>query len=174
MSKEKLVVDTHSPFMARQSYEGQKKFDKYYIDREVKEVFVKTGVDSSGDEVGVIKRKVVDKKIDIQEYLDSQKDSVGVESYIRSLGVQGIDINECNTAVGDEINDFSECPDTLAETLALGDKAKKAFEQLDPDLRGNHTTLEGFLNSLDKETIEKFYKKKLGVNEVKETPKEGE
>lgn len=167
----KLVVDTHSPFTARQSYEGQKDFDKYYIDREVKETFVKTGVDESGDELGIIKLKIIDKKIDIDEFLQSQADSVGVESYIKALGVQGVSINDCSTVVVDKINDFSQCPDTLADTLMLGDKAREAFANLDPELKGGHTTLEGFLGSLSAETLKKFYDKKLGVVD---TPKEGE
>lgn len=167
----KLVVDIHSPFTAFQSFEGKKGFDKYYIDRSVKETFVKTGVDESGDELGVVKLKVIDKKIDIDEFLQSQADSVGVESYIRALGVQGVDINDCSTVIDEKINDFSQCPDTLADTLMLGDKAREAFSNLDPELKGNHTTLEGFLSSLDPETLKKFYDKKLGVSN---TPKENE
>ena len=167
----KVVCDTHSPFTACQSYKGQKNFDKYYIDREVKEVFVKTGVDENGDEIGVVKHKIIDHKIDISEFLESQRDTVGVESYIRALGVQGVDIADCSTVIDDKINDFSECPDTLADTLMIGDRAKEAFANLDPELKGNHTTLEGFLSSLSPETLEKFYKQKLGVVD---TPKEGD
>lgn len=168
--KQAKVVDTHSPFTAFSSCESKKDFDKFYIDREVKEVFKKTGVDEHGDEIGVVVKKVIDKKIDIHDYLESQRDSVGVESYIRALNVQGVDINDCATSISDSINDFSQCPDTLADTLMLGDRAKDAFNNLDPELKGDHTTLEGFLNSLSVETLEKFYKSKLGVV----APKEGE
>lgn len=170
MSEKKQVIN--SPFCAFHNYDGQKDFDKYYIDRQVKEVFVKTGKDEdTGEDIGVIKNKIIDKKIDIAEFLESQRDTVGVESYIRALNVQGVDINDLSTSVSDTINDFSECPDTLAETLMLGDKAKAAFNNLDPDLKGDHTTLEGFLNSLSPEVLKKFFDKKLGV-EV--TPKEGD
>lgn len=167
MSEKKVNQSELNPFLIRKDYEGKKDFDKYYINRDVKEVFRKTGVDESGDEIGIVEYKVIDQKVDIQEFLNSQRDSVGVDAYIRSLGIQGIDINDLSTSVTDEVQDFSKMPDNLADTLLLGDAAKKAFNELDPELKGGHTTIEGFLNSLSDESLQAYYDKRLGISKEK-------
>lgn len=152
----------------------QDNFDKYYYDVTEKVIFKSTGQkDDDGNDLGVAESVFVVKKIDIKELLDSQKDDVGVDSYIKSLALQGDDINSFITQVdAEKINDFSELPDTLAETMLLGDRAKKAFEDLDPELKGGHTTIEGFLNGLSKDVIDKYIAGKLeALNPVK---KEGE
>ena len=163
------------PFGVRINAPAQGNFDKYYYEYEYKEVFKDSGVvDENGDRLGVVETKVIEKKIDIAELINSQADSVGVEAYMKALMVQGVDPAECNTVVSEEINDFSQCPDNLADTMLLGDKAKAAFESLDPALKGNHTTIEGFLNSLDKETLEKYYKSKLAAAAPETVVKDGE
>lgn len=161
-----------SPFKARFNAPKFSDFDKYYIDREVKVVFKSTGQkDAEGHELGIADDIVIDKKIDIQEYLDSQADSVGVESYLRALSLQGDSIENYATQVGEEVDDFSEFPDTLADAMTLGDKSREAFEKMDPALKGNHTTIEGFLNSLSKESIQAYIK---GIVEASMPKKEGE
>ena len=148
-----------SPFITRSDAPKKCDFDKYYIDREVKEIFKSTGQkDENGNELGVAVQKIVDKKVDIQELLDSQKDSVGVDAYIRALSLQGENINDFSTVVDDKVQDFSGMPDTLADAMMLGDNAKRAFDKMDPALKGNHTTIEGFLNSLTKENVEAYIK----------------
>lgn len=177
MSKETVKKPDVSvgPFGVTIDAPSKKDFDKFYYEYEYKEVFKDSGiVDESGDRLGVVETKVVVKKIDIAEMLNSQVDSVGVEAYMRSLMIQGVDPNECNTVVSDDITDYSQCPDNLADTVLLGDKAKAAFESLDPALKGNHTTIEGFLNSLSKETLEAYYKSKLAAAAPETVVKEGE
>ena len=162
-----------SPYTVSFNASRQTGFDKYYYDISEKEVFKGTGQkDENGDELGVIETKFIVKKIDINELLESQRDSVGVESYVRALSLQGETINDYNTVVSDKIDDFSNMPDTLAEVLTAGDKAKAAFANMDPELKGGHTTIEGFLNSLSKEVIDKYIAGKLeALNPVK---KEGD
>ena len=124
-------------------------FDKYYIDPEYKEVYQKAGIDKDGEEFGVVVLKVISKKRDISEYINSQADTVGVEAYMRALAVQGESLEDYSTSVKDEVVDYSQMPETLAEVMTAGDKAKAAFANLDPALKGEHTTIEGlYLYSL--------------------------
>lgn len=168
------TLNIASPFLARINAPAEKDFDKYYYEVEEKDVFKETGVDADGDHTGVIEKKLIVKKIDIAELINSQADQVGVESYIKALAIQGVDINELNTAVGEGVNDFSQCPDNLADTVLLGDKAKQAFEHMDPALRGEHTTIEGFLNSLTQETVDNYIKGRIEALTPKKEVNEGD
>lgn len=152
-----------NPFVARVSCSKQSNFDKYYIDRQIITVFKATGQkDDDGCELGVAEQKVIDKKIDVDEFIESQRDSVGVEAYIRALTNQGENIDDYNTVVDPEnINDFSEMPDSLAEVMLAGDRAKAAFANMDPALKGGHTTIEGFLNSLSQDSIDAYIKGRI-------------
>lgn len=173
MSKEvKSEFKACSPFTVRVNCSKQGNFDKYYIDREVITVFKSTGQkDEEGNDLGVAVQKVVDKKVDIQELLESQRDTVGVESYINALRLQGENIDDFNTQINDKVVDVSEMPDNLAGVMLAGDKAKAAFEAMDPALKGNHTTIEGFLNSLSQEAIDSYIKGRI---EALAPKKEGE
>lgn len=146
------------PFLTSSEATGTGNFDKYYYEITEKEVFKESGeVDpDTGEKLGTIEKKFIAKKIDINEYLNSQRDSVGVESYVKALTLQGVDINELNTVVDDKVQDFSQMPDTLADVMLAGDRAKKVFENMDPSLKGDHTTIEGFMNSLNQEVIDKY------------------
>lgn len=172
MAQVKSERKVFSPFITRIDAPKKSGFDEYYIDRDVKTVFQSTGQkDTDGHELGVSKDIIIDKKVSIKELLESQRDSVGVESYMRALALQGDSIENYATQVSDKVDDFSEFPDTLADAMTLGDKSKEAFEKLDPALKGNHTTIEGFLNSLSKESIENYIK---GIVEAQIPKKEGE
>ena len=141
----------------------QDNFDKYYLDVTEKEVFKPSGeVDpDTNDPLGTIEKKLIIKLIDIQEFLESQRDSVGVEAYMRNLALQGQSIDEFNTVVDDSVQDFSQMPDTLADVMMAGDNAKRAFDAMDPALKGSHTTIEGFLNSLTQESIDSYIKGRI-------------
>lgn len=151
-----------SPFITRIDAPKKSEFDKYYFDIDYKEVYKKAGIDAEGEEFGVIEIKPIIKKRDIAEYLKSQADTVGVEAYMRALTIQGDSIDNYNTQVDKgKVNDYSDMPDSLADVMTAGDKAKEAFAKLDPALKGSHTTIEGFLNSLSKDTIDTYIKGKV-------------
>lgn len=155
----KLLNVCKGPFGTYKEYEGQKDFDKYYIDVTEKEVFKPTGEKDpdTGEALGVIEKKLLLKKIDIAELIESQRDSVGVESYMRALTLQGDSIDNYHTLIDQEkVQDYSNMPDDLASVMTAGDKAKEAFSNLDPALKGSHTTLEGFLNDLTQEKIDAY------------------
>lgn len=153
-----------SPFITRTEAPAIGDFDKYYYDITEKEVFKETGeVDpDTGEKLGVVEKKFLVKKIDIVEHLNSQRDMVGVDNYCKALALQGDSIDNYATNIDSEkVMDFSEMPDTLADVLTAGDRAKAAFEQMDPALKGSHTTIEGFLNSLSQETLDNYIKSRV-------------
>lgn len=151
------------PFGTFKTYEGKKDFDKYYLDVTEKEVFKSTGEKDpeTGEDLGVIEKKLIIKKIDIEEFLEAQRDAVGVQAYIKALGLQGQSIEDFHTDVGDGVDDFSQMPDTLEGVLTAGDKARELFDSLDPALKGSHTTIEGFLNSLTQESLDSYIKSRI-------------
>lgn len=164
MSENKKVPNVCiGPFGTLKTYEGQSDFDKYYFDVTEKDVFKPSGEldPETGEQLGVIEKKVISKKIDIHELLESQRDNVGVESYMKALALQGESLDEFNTVVDDKINDFSDLPNSLADVMTAGDKAKIAFANLDPVLKDGHTTIEGFLNSLTQDKIDAFIKARV-------------
>lgn len=152
------------PFGTHIDYEGQKDFDKYYFDVTEKEVFKPSGEKDAdtGEQLGVVEKKLIVKKIDIAEMLKSQLDSVGVESYMRALALQGDSIENYHTVVDEnKIQDFSQMPEDLAGVMTAGDKAKEAFANLDPALKGDHTTIEGFLNGLTQDKIDAYINSRI-------------
>ena len=169
MSEKKLneiVLDLpKGPFMSRKTYEGKEDFDKYYLDVAEKSVFKETGEldPDTGEKLGVVETKLVVKKIDIQERLNAEAETVGIDAYVKALALQGEDIATHSTEVSDKVQDFSNMPDNLADTLLIGDKAKEAFAKLDSALKGKHTTIEGFLNSLTQENIDNFIKGRVAA-----------
>lgn len=176
MSEKKLSfvsVEGSGPFTTRVNASKQVDFDQFYDDISEKVIFKSTGQkDSDGNDLGVAETILVIKKVDIHELLESQRDSVGVDAYIKALTLQGENINDYNTQVGEGVNDYSQFPETLADAMTLGDKAKAAFANMDPELKGGHTTIDGFLNSLSKEVIDKYIAGKLQALEP--AKKEGE
>lgn len=170
-------IKSKSPFIYRFNAPKIDKFDKYYIEYEERIVFKDSGeIDKdTGEHLGVEEKKFIEHKTDIAEFINSQLDSVGVSSYMKALSLQGTPIEDFNTQVDSEkIQDFSQMPDTLAEVMTAGDRAKEAFQNMDPELRGNHTTIEGFLNSLTKDTMEGYIKGKIDKLMPKKVEKEGE
>lgn len=162
-NQEKVPNGCVGPFGCFKTYEGKKDFDKYYLDVSEKEVFKSTGEKDpeTGEDLGVIEKKLIVKKIDIHDYLESQRDSVGVEAYVKALTLQGQSIDDFHTDVNDGVDDFSQMPDTLEGVLTAGDKAREVFDNLDPALKGSHTTIEGFLNSLTQESLDSYIKSRI-------------
>lgn len=116
-------------FCFLKAYEGQKNFDKFYINRQIKQVVQKTG---EGDEDFIIVQKEVDEKIDIVQSIQSQACDAGIDAFLKPY----LSSNEPvpGVAVSNEVNDFTKYPETLADAIAIGEKAKVAFASLDPNL----------------------------------------
>lgn len=164
------------PFGTYHSYEGKGDFDKYYLDVKEREVFKGTGEKDpdTGEELGVVEKKLLVRKVDINEYLESQRDSVGVESYMKALVSQGEDLAEYHTQVDEKVNDFTGMPEDLAGVMLAGDAAKKAFAEMDPALKGGHTTIEGFLNSLTRDSVDAYIKGRIEALTPKNVVEKGD
>ena len=97
-----------SPFITRIDAPKKSDFDKYYIDCVYKDIYRKVGIDADGEEYGVLEVKAVEKKRDIAEYINSQADTVGVESYMKALAIQGVSGDDFFTNVDlDKVQDFT-------------------------------------------------------------------
>lgn len=163
-----------SPFITRINAPKMSDFDKYYLDISYKDIYRKAGIDSDGEEYGVLEIKPIVKKKDIVDFLNSQVDSVGVESYMRALAIQGVSGDDFFTNVDlNKVQDFTDAPDNKFDGALYGKKAVELFNNLDPVLKGNHTTIEGFLNSLSKDTIDAYIKGKVEAAFPKKEPEVG-
>lgn len=142
-------------FGCRKTSEGQSDFDKFYIDRELKEVAVKTG---EGEEDFVIQVKEVETKRNISDYINSQSSEVGIDAYIRRCQIAGGEVPACN--VSEDVSDFVGAPEDLADLAALGDKAQEQFKKLDPALTGG-LSMEDFLATLTKDKLDAYFASKI-------------
>lgn len=150
------------PACAR-SFEGRKDFDKYYIDREIKQVVKKTG---EGEEDFIIVNKVIETKRDIDKYINAQASDVGIEAYLRNYEVTGEPMPDVK--VGEEVQDFTNMPGSLAEAALLGEKSRKLFDSLPSDLKGK-MNYEEFMTSFTNEMFDAFIEKmKSKVEEKKD------
>lgn len=155
-----------SGFCCRKDFEGEKDFDEFYLDRELRQVATKTG---EGDEDFIIQTKEVVTKRPIAEVINSQANDVGIESYLRRVQQEGGEVP--NIIVTDEIQDFENCPEDLAALAALGENAKSKYAQLDPELTKG-LSIEDFLSSLTKQKLEDYFASKIKA--VAENAENGE
>ena len=156
---------TFGPLTAR-SYEGEKEFDKYYIDRVVKQVVKKTG---EGEDDFILVDKIVESKRDIRKVINSQRDDVGIEAYLRSYQLAGEEVPDVE--VGDDVQDFTRMPESLADAALLGEKSRALFASLPAELKGK-MSYEEFMASFTNEMFESFIKKLQPQKEEKEGDKE--
>lgn len=152
-------------FGVRKDYEGQKDFDQTY-----KEVIIKKRVKKigDGDEDFIIEEYEEVKETPIKEVLAAQVDSVGIEAYMKPYIMAGQDLP--GVEVSDKVQDFTQFPEDPADAMKIGDGMMKAFNSLDPALRGEAKNVEQFLNGLSQEKIDAYIASKLNVEkeEVKD------
>lgn len=170
------IMPSFSPFIHRVICSKHDEFDKYYDEIQYKEVYRKAGVDAQGEEYGTIVIKPIVTHKDISEFINSQADTVGVEAYMKALAIQGVSGDDFFTNVDlDKVQDFTDAPDNKFDGVLYGKKAVELFNGLDPALKGKHTTIEGFLGSLNQEIIDAYIKGKVDAAfPKKEVKKDGE
>lgn len=157
MEEKNLIKETgeivlFGPLCARK-FDGQKDFDKYYIDRQVKQVVKKTG---EGEDDFILVDKIIESKRDIQETIQSQVGDVGIEAYMKPYIMSGEEVPEVK--VTDDIQDFTEMPDTLADAILLGESSRKKFEALPKELKGK-MTYEEFMTNFTQSMFDSFIEK---------------
>ncbi|MCQ2795633.1 MAG: hypothetical protein MJ214_05515 [Bacilli bacterium] len=144
--------------------EGEKDFDQYYIERSVKQVVQRTG---DGEDDFIIVNKEIENKVSIRDSIQAQSCDAGIDAYLRPYLMSGEKLP--NVQVTEEINDFSNAPENLAEAIALGEEAKRKFSQLDPKLTKGKSYDE-FLTDF----TQKAFNEWIESIAPKEAPKEGE
>lgn len=145
--------------LAARKFEGQKDFDKYYIDRTVKQVVKKTG---EGEDDFILVEKVIETKRDISKVINAQAGDVGIEAYLKNYELSGEPIPDVN--VGDEVQDFTNMPDSLAEAILLGEKSRKLYDSLPSELKGK-MGIEEFVSSFTNEMFDAFIEKLFSKKE---------
>lgn len=156
-------------FACRHTYEGEKNFDKYYIDRTVKQVVVKTG---DGDEDFVIKNKVIETKRDIVQTIQADACNAGIDAYLEYYRKTGEELPQ--VSVSDTVVDTTKMPDNLADTIKLQKEAEAVFNNLSPELKGSSKNLGEFLASLSPTSIRDFINKEVSARFPKKEVKTDE
>lgn len=148
------------------SFEGQKDFDKYYIDLVVKQVIKRTG---EGEEDFIIVDKEILTKRDIAKEIHAQAGDAGIDAYLKNFELTGVSPIESFAGVSDEIIDTTKMPQTLADAQLLAKKTGELFESLPRELVGK-MSYEQFIANF---TQEKFDEYIASITPKKEEKKEG-
>lgn len=150
MEKKKL----NSPFAPNgESWEGQKHFDTEYVSIEIRDRVKKTG---NGEEDYILEKVVVETRTPIQEVIDADAQSVGVNNIIKQVLKTGdtsllpVDTGNCNV-------DMVGAPDSLMEVKALGQKAESAFASLPKEITENRDMI-SFVENMSQEKFDSLMK----------------
>lgn len=147
----------------KRSFEGQKDFDKYYIDRVVKQVVKKTG---DGEDDFILLDKVIENKRDIAKEIHAQAGDAGIDAYIRQYEIMGESIPD--VSVSEDIQDFTGMPSTLADAVLLGENSRKLFSSLPKELVGK-MNYEEFIANFTQEKFDAYMSSLVPpVDEMKE------
>lgn len=143
-----------NPFQpVAEAYPGQKDFDEYYEDIKIIDSVKKVG---DGEDDYIIVKKVVKSKRKIQDVIDADKDSVGVENIIKQVLRTGdtsllpVDTGNCNV-------DLVGVPENLMELKQTAVDAEKAFKELPPELTDG-LDMASFVNNMSQEKFDAFIK----------------
>lgn len=134
-------------------WEGQKNFDTEYVSIEIRDRVKKTG---EGEHDFIVEKVVVETRTPIQEVIDADAQSVGVDNIIKQVLRSGdtsllpVDTGECNV-------DMVGAPETLMEVKALGQKAEAEFKGL-PDEIKEGRDIASFINNMSQEKFDSLMK----------------
>ena len=164
---EELGEVTFGPGCVR-SFEGQKDFDKFYIDRVVKQVVKRTG---DGEDDFILVDKVIETKRDIAKEIHAQAGEAGIDAYLKNFEMAGISPIDSFGGVSDEIIDETQMPQTLADAQLLAKRTGDLFASLPREVVGR-MTYEEFISSFTQEKFDEYIRSLTPP--VKEEEKEGE
>lgn len=128
-------------------------YDTDYKSIKIVDVVKKIG---EGENDFIIEKKVVEEFTPIQDVIDADKDSVGVENIIKQIMRTGdtslfpIDNGDCNV-------DLVGAPENLMEVKQVGIDAEAAFNKL-PEGLVNGMDMKSFVNSMTQEQFDAFIK----------------
>ena len=146
------VKKLNSPFAPNgEEHPGQDGWDTTYKTIEIVDTVEKVG---EGDKDFVIVKKVLVTETPIQEVIDADKDSVGVENIIKQVMRTG-DTSLLPVDKGDCKVDLVGAPESLMELKQMGVDAEKAFKGLDPELTKG-MDMAAFVNNMNQEQFDAF------------------
>lgn len=144
----------NSPFIPfKHESPGLKDFDKTYKTIKIIDKAVKTG---EGEDDFIIKKKVIVEERPIQEVIDVDKDSVGVDNIIKQVLRTG-DTSLLPVDKGDGNVDLVGAPEDLMQLKQMGIDAQNAFDNLPKDLTKG-MDMKAFVASLTQEQFDAFVK----------------
>ena len=150
MDKKKL----NSPFAPNgENWEGQKDFDTEYVSIEIRDRVKKTG---NGEEDYIVEKVVVETRTPIQEVIDADAQSVGVNNIIKQVLKTGdtsllpVDTGNCNV-------DMVGAPENLMEVKALGQNAEREFAALSPEITEGRDMV-SFVENMSQEKFDSLMK----------------
>lgn len=172
VNKEGVVIKRTNPFTPyNHNVNGLDGFEEDYETIKIVDVVKMTG---EGEKDFVIQKKVLVEKTKIQDVIDQDKDSVGVENIIKQVLRTGdtsllpVDEGKCQV-------DLVGAPENLMEVKQMGVDAEKAFKGLPSELvEGMDMT--SFVNSMSQEKFDQFIKALAARKEkaAGKEPKDGE
>ena len=131
-------------------WEGLKDFDTEYKSIEIRERVKKTGPKESDY---ILEKFVQVTKTPIQEVIDADASSVGVNNIIKQVLKTG-DTSLLPVDTGQEV-DFVGAPENLMELKELGKKAEAAFKSLPDDLTEGRD-MASFVNNMSQEKFDAY------------------
>lgn len=154
VNKEGVVIKRTNPFTPyKHEVVGLTGFEEYYETIKIVDVVKKTG---EGENDFILEKKVLVEKTKIQDVIDQDKDSVGVDNIIKQVLRTGdtsllpVDEGKCQV-------DLVGAPENLMEVKQMGVDAEKAFKGLPSELvEGMDMT--SFVNSMSQEKFDQFIK----------------
>lgn len=97
----------------------------------------------------------VKKSVDTNKLAQSFAGSCGVEAIMKKVAITG-DTSILNTQTGEVFTDITKVPTTIHEAQALLAKGQKAFDSLDPKLKGDAQDANELLSNLTLEKLQKY------------------
>ena len=134
-------------------WEGQKDFDQTYKTISIIDVVEKTG---EGDDDFSIVKKVVLEETPIDEVVQADAQSVGVENIIKQVLRSG-DTSLLPSDKGNPFVDIVDAPQNLMELKALGQQCEAKFKDLPEDLTKG-MDMKSFVDSFTQEQFDAFVK----------------
>lgn len=130
-------------------WEGQKDFDTEYVSIEIRDRVKKTG---EGDNDFIVEKVVVETRTPIQEVIDADAQSVGVNNIIKQVLKTGdasllpVDTGNCKV-------DMVGAPENLMEVKAFGQKAEVEFKQLPREITEDRDMV-SFIENMSQEKFD--------------------
>lgn len=149
-------------------WKGQDNFETEYDNIEIRDRVKRTG---PGEQDFIVEKFVVHTKTPIQEVVDADANSVGVNNIIKQVLKTG-DTSLLPVDTGGEV-DFVGAPETLMELKELGKQAEMKFKGLPEEITEGRD-MASFVNNMSQEKFDSLMKAINGRASAQKEVKENE